>query len=61
MLILADDIGAKLSDFDILRELGRGSYGVVFLVRSLLDSKLYVLKKMPFKPGKNNKKQKDAL
>ncbi len=43
-----------------MRELGRGSYGVVFLVRSILDGKFYVLKKMSFKVSKA-KKQREAL
>ena len=38
------DIGNTMSDFKILSELGRGSYGTVFKVTSLKDNKVYVLK-----------------
>lgn len=53
------DIGNKLSDFKILSELGRGSYGVVFKVYSYVDGNIYVIKKMDFKHMKE-KQQKEA-
>ena len=49
-------IGDKLSDFEIIKELGRGAFGVVFLVRSHLDNQLYVLKKL-----KHGRRHKEAL
>jgi NIMA (never in mitosis gene a)-related kinase len=39
-------IGNKMSDFRIVSELGRGSYGVVYRVESLKDQLTYVLKKI---------------
>ena len=48
--------GDSLADFEILRELGRGAFGVVFLVRSHLDSSLYVLKKL-----RHSRRHKDTL
>lgn len=35
-----------MSDFRIVTELGRGSYGVVYRVESLKDQLTYVLKKI---------------
>jgi NIMA (never in mitosis gene a)-related kinase len=35
-----------MSDFRIITELGRGSYGVVYRVLSLKDQLTYVLKKI---------------
>lgn len=35
-----------MSDFKIVSELGRGSYGVVYRVESLKDQLTYVLKKI---------------
>ena len=43
---IQESVGTKLSDFKILKELGKGSYGTVYTVRSYLDSKDYVMKKM---------------
>jgi serine/threonine protein kinase len=37
---------SKLSDFDKLNLLGRGSYGVVYKVRRLIDNNIYVLKQI---------------
>ena len=48
-------IGSKLADFDIIKELGRGAYGVVYLARSFKNSVLYVLKKMSFNHNKSKK------
>jgi NIMA (never in mitosis gene a)-related kinase len=44
--INAQSIGNKMSDFRIITELGRGSYGVVYRVVSLKDQLTYVLKKI---------------
>lgn len=52
-------IGNKLSDFNILSELGKGSYGLVYKVRSLLDNEVYVIKKMELKHI-NEKQQKEC-
>ena len=46
--------GNKLSDFKILKELGKGSYGTVYTVRSYIDDNIYVMKKMEL----NNLKEK---
>lgn len=39
-----DDIGSKISDFEILQKLGKGTYGFVAKVRSKKNSKLYAMK-----------------
>ena len=39
-------VGSRLSDFEIIKQLGKGSYGTVYTVRSRLDSNTYVMKKM---------------
>ena len=41
-----NEVGSKLSDFEIIKELGKCSYGTVYTVKSLLNSKIYVMKKM---------------
>ena len=41
-----ENVGMKLSDFKILKELGKGSYGKVYTVRSYIDDNEYVMKKM---------------
>ena len=40
------EVGNKFSDFEVIKELGKGSYGTVYTVRSLLNSNVYVMKKM---------------
>ena len=40
------EVGCKLSDFEIIKQLGRGSYGTVYTVKSLINSNIYVMKKM---------------
>ena len=40
------EVGNKLADFEILKELGKGSYGTVYTVKSKLNSNIYVMKKM---------------
>jgi NIMA (never in mitosis gene a)-related kinase len=42
----SEDVGSKLSDFKIQKELGRGSYGTVYTVKSNINSNIYVMKKM---------------
>ena len=39
-------VGSRLSDFEIIKQLGKGSYGTVFTVKSRIDSNIYVMKKM---------------
>ena len=39
-------IGNKLNDFEILIELGRGSFGIVFKVLSKIDNNIYAMKKL---------------
>ena len=39
-------VGNRLKDFRIIKELGKGSYGTVFTVMSLIDEKIYVMKRM---------------
>ena len=41
-----EEVGSKVSDFKIIKELGKGSYGTVYTVKSLIDSNIYVMKKM---------------
>ncbi len=57
--IAMKQIGCKLSDFEILSELGRGSFGVVFKVKSLVDGNIYVIKRLDLKHMKE-KAQKEA-
>ena len=39
-------VGSRLSEFEIVKQLGKGSYGTVYVVRSKLDMNTYVMKKM---------------
>jgi NIMA (never in mitosis gene a)-related kinase len=39
-------VGSCLANFQILTELGKGSYGVVYKVKSNVDGQVYVLKKI---------------
>ena len=39
-------VGSRLSDFEIVKQLGKGSYGTVYVVTSKLDKNKYVMKKM---------------
>jgi len=41
-----ENVGTKLSDFKILKELGKGSYGTVYTVLSYKNDNIYVMKKM---------------
>ena len=36
--------GKKFRDFELLDEIGRGSHGIVYKVRSKLDNRIYALK-----------------
>lgn len=42
-------MGNSLSDFKILSELGKGSFGLVYKVQSLNNHLIYVLKKISVK------------
>ena len=42
----SEEVGCKLSDFKIIKELGKGSYGTVYTVKSNINSNIYVMKKM---------------
>ena len=48
---------SSMNDFDILTELGKGSFGCVYKVRRKTDSKIYALKKVSF--SKLNPKEKE--
>ena len=37
-----------INDFEIISELGKGSFGYVYKVRRHSDYKIYALKKVPF-------------
>lgn len=52
--------GNNLIDFKILEELGKGSYGIVYRVRSLINKKEYVIKKIDLKIL-NAKHRKESL
>ncbi len=43
------NVGACVSDFTVAKELGRGSYGVVYKVISNINKKEYVMKKINIK------------
>jgi len=55
-----DNLGSSLVDFKILEELGKGSYGIVYKVRSLINKKEYVIKKIDLKVL-NAKHRKESL
>ena len=42
----SEEVGSRLSDFKIQKELGKGSYGTVYTVKSNINSNIYVMKKM---------------
>lgn len=55
------EFGNTLSDFKIITELGRGSYGIAYKVQAVKDNNnIYVLKKIPIKHMKQ-KHQREAL
>ena len=39
-------VGSRLSNFEIVKQLGKGSYGTVYVVRSKLDMNTYIMKKL---------------
>jgi hypothetical protein len=41
-------IGSSISNFSIICEVGKGSYGVVYKVKSLKDNNVYAIKKIDF-------------
>ena len=56
-------IGNRLSDFAILKQLGKGSYATVYTVLSHVDSKIYAMKKMDLnhlKPRQQNECYKEV-
>lgn len=52
-------LGNKISDFTVLKELGRGSYGIVIKVKSNLNNNIYVIKILELKQM-NEKSQREA-
>eukprot|EP00826_Nyctotherus_ovalis_P034540 TRINITY_DN2889_c0_g4_i4.p1 TRINITY_DN2889_c0_g4~~TRINITY_DN2889_c0_g4_i4.p1 ORF type:complete len:592 (+),score=135.20 TRINITY_DN2889_c0_g4_i4:225-2000(+) len=54
------EYGNAVADFELLAELGRGAYGVVYKVRARKDNNVYALKKIPMKHMKI-KHQREAL
>ena len=48
---------STMADFEIISELGKGSFGYVYKVRRRTDSKIYALKKVAF--SKLNPKEKE--
>ena len=55
------EYGNKMEDFEIMSELGRGSYGVVYKVKAKKDDgNIYALKTIPMKHMKL-KHQREAL
>jgi NIMA (never in mitosis gene a)-related kinase len=40
------NIGNRVNEFEFLNELGRGSYGIVYKVKSKIDNNIYVIKKL---------------
>ena len=54
------EYGNCMADFEILSELGRGSYGIVYKVKAHKDNNVYALKKIPMKHMKV-KHQREAL
>ena len=44
--IFANEIGNKLTDFEILQVLGQGAFGFVAKVRSKKNLKIYAMKKV---------------
>ena len=55
--ILANEIGNKLSDFEILQVLGQGAFGFVAKVRSRKNLKIYAMKKVDLSKVKEEHKK----
>lgn len=55
-----DDPGESFEDYKIIKELGKGSQGIIFKVHSLKNNKIYVMKKINLKKM-NPQQQKDSL
>ena len=54
-----ETVGTKISDFKLLKELGKGSYGTIYTVKSYIDDNIYVMKKMELNHLKE-KQQKEC-
>ena len=54
------DVGSKLSDFKIERQLGSGHFGSVQLVRSLITNKLYAMKEIKGSTYKTEDQKKEV-
>jgi serine/threonine protein kinase len=52
--------GSAMTDFQVIKEIGRGSYGTVYKVQSQIDNRSYALKKIEMKHLKT-KHQLSAL
>ena len=50
-----DDMGGKVDDFEILQVLGEGSFGYIAKVKSLLNHKIYAMKKIDLSKIKEDK------
>ena len=46
----------SLKEFEILKDIGKGSFGLVLLVRRLLDNKIYALKRVKLSKMSNKEK-----
>ena len=53
----SEEVGSKLSDFKIIKELGKGSYGTVYTVLSYKNDNIYVMKKMELNHLKSKNKK----
>ena len=51
------NVGSKLEDFQVVRPLGKGHFGAVYLVTSKLTNKLYAMKEIQ---TKNYKTQEEV-
>ncbi len=56
----SNGIGSKNTDFLYLNEIGRGSFGIVYKVQSLIDNKTYAIKKLNLKNMKEDN-QREAM